>query len=235
MNIKRKENRWYFSALKVNVDLEFVSAIQNGDLERAKYWYKNGANVNYWVDHGEHQYQSIPMITACQWGHLAIVKYLVDKGVKFNWKLGCPLVVACKYGHMDVVKYLVSIGGNIRVCGDYPLREACARYGNIDVIKYLVSLGADIKVHNNYVLNTSCEIGDLAMVKFLVSKGVNIHYRMKDIFNKRFIKEYALRVAVKHGQMKVTKYLISLGSDVNEITEFGHNYKLNKYLKSIQS
>ena len=57
-----------------------------------------------------------PLHIACQYGHEAVVKALVDAGANVNTvnKHGwAPLHIACQYGHEAVVKALVDAGANV--------------------------------------------------------------------------------------------------------------------------
>jgi ankyrin repeat protein len=88
-----------------------------------------------------------PLHIAAYQGHLAIVKYLVQKGANINQATphgATPLSVAAQQGHLAIVKYLVQKGANINQAmtnGATPLSVA-AENGHLDVVKYLVQNGA---------------------------------------------------------------------------------------------
>ena len=113
---------------------------------------KEGINVahvkddNYWT----------PLMLACQYGHLNMVKYLVKTGganVKCRdvYNSDSPLSIACKHGHVDVVEYLIGLGKinvNAKFNGNTVLALAIA-YDHLDVVKVLVKKGhADLNATN---------------------------------------------------------------------------------------
>ena len=77
--------------------------------------------------------------------------------------------------------------------------------GSIEEIKYLVSKGKDIHLYDDEALRLAATNGHLDVVKYLISLGANIH--SKD--------DEALRQAALHGYLDVVKYLISLGANIH--------------------
>ncbi|TGK36656.1 ankyrin repeat domain-containing protein [Leptospira andrefontaineae] len=81
------------------------------------------SNSPEWNEGGE--FSLTPLHYAAEYGHLELVKKLLDKGADINAKGGIyfatggregnetPLLLAIKYGHTEVAKYLVSKGANV--------------------------------------------------------------------------------------------------------------------------
>ena len=110
-------------------------------------------------------------IDACSNGHLQLVKYLINNGVKV---VGSGLFIAARDGHFDIVQYLVECGANVNQYN--PLVNASIR-GASKIVKYLIENGADIHIDDNIALKYAVQYNDLDLVKFLVEHGADIHGR----------------------------------------------------------
>ncbi len=132
-------------------------------------------------------------------GHLAVVKYLVERGADIHTDNNIALSFASENGHLPVVKYLVKNKADIRADNDYALRHA-SEYGHLPVVKYLVERGADIHALNDDALRIASYNGHLPVVKYLVEHKANIHANNNE----------ALRNASIKGHLKIVKYLKSL-------------------------
>ncbi len=75
--------------------------------------------------------------------------------------------------------------------------------GHLAVVKYLIEQGADIHFLNNYALILASKYGHLPIVKYLVDQGFNIH--SQSIFG-----DTALETARKNRHSEVIEYLQSL-------------------------
>ena len=155
-----------------------------------------------------------PLQTACEYGQLDIVKFLVslpsvDVKIRIS-DYSTLLHKACRYGELQIVKFLVSLPSvdvNINNSnGHTPLQTAC-EYGQLDIVKFLVSLpSVDVKIRiSDYsaLLHKACRYGELQIVKFLVSLpliNVNIH---GDAGNT------PLHTACQYGQLDIIKFLMS--------------------------
>jgi ankyrin repeat protein len=82
---------------------------QKGDIEKATLLLKHGANINP-VDE---EYQSTPLGMAARWGHIEMVKFLLEQGADPN-KSGAawatPLAWAIKKGHSKIAGLLKQAG-----------------------------------------------------------------------------------------------------------------------------
>ena len=168
-------------------------------------------------------YHSTPLHTACQYGKLDIVKFLVSlPSVDVNSKTSTgdtPLHTACEFDKLDIVKFLVSLPSvdvNTKTStGDTPLHNACRYAGRLDIIEFLVtlpSLDVNTKTSSGDTpLHTACQYGKLDIVKCLVSLP------SVDVNSGTSTGNTPLHIACsnKH-QLDLVKFLVSLPSvDVN--------------------
>ena len=125
------------------------------------------------------------LVRASQYGHLDIVKYLVEEGAYIHAWEDYSLIMAGENGHLEVVKYLVEKGANI----GYDLSTG-----------YDSSTGDDSSIGYDSSLILASKNGHLDIVKYLVEKGANIHAGNDE----------ALRLASQKGHKDVVDYLKSL-------------------------
>lgn len=104
-----------------------------------------GANINE-VD----KYGGTLLMTACRWGEIATVKFLMDLGARVDSprssKGRTPLIVACAYyGGKEVCAYLIAHGAKVNAQstdGTTALMLA-AQYWKSDIVDLLLKAGAD--------------------------------------------------------------------------------------------
>ena len=84
-----------------------------------------------------HAYRNEALSLAAEYGHLDVVKCLVEQGANIHDCNDCALRLAAEKGHLNVVQYLVEQGADIHALDNYALRCA-AENGHIEVVKYLV-------------------------------------------------------------------------------------------------
>jgi ankyrin repeat protein len=81
----------------------------------------------------------------------SLKKHLKPDSIIEDSEKATLLVFACDYGHLGIVKYLVEdIGVDVNALDDYghvPLIEA-ARVGGLNIVKYLLDQRADINIVN---------------------------------------------------------------------------------------
>jgi ankyrin repeat protein len=105
----------------------------------------DGANVNE-LD----KYGATLLMTACRWGELSTVKFLIDLGARVDSprssKGRTPLIVACAYyGGREVCAYLIAHGAKVNAQsndGTTALMLA-AQYWKSDIVELLLKAGAD--------------------------------------------------------------------------------------------
>ena len=150
---------------------------------------------------------------ACKYGHLKIVKFLVNQGCDpacRNVFGATPLHFACWEGHLDVVTYLIGRGCNPvdSAVGLIPLHLACWK-GHLDVVKFLLNIEegfyskcTNAAVHRLPPLHFACQKGKLDVVKLLIEQGIDPVSRSR--------KNYTpLHIACKEGHLDIVKFLVN--------------------------
>ena len=110
-------------------------AARNGSLSVAKILVENGAQFNSTDDDS-------PLVEACGSGHLDLVKFFFEKGVKLDKETNdglCLLKAAVRRNRINVFKYLLSKGIDInKTIDDMNILEyACTNNSN-DIVEYLL-------------------------------------------------------------------------------------------------
>lgn len=155
-----------------------------------------------------------PLTAACQKGHAAVAKVLLDFGADVdlhNDVYDSPLVVACRGGHEDVVNVLLDNRANVNLQGeqDTPLTAAC-EVGHEGIVKTLLSKGADINQNNGIYespLTTSCKYGHISLIYKLLDNNAEVNPRVADYT--------PLTYACRLGNIDIVKALLTKGASVN--------------------
>ena len=120
-------------------------AVSQGDTVKALQFIRSGANVNELDANG-----SSPLMTACRWGNIAMVRLLLNNGAKADEprsvKGRTPLMISCAYyGGITITKLLVDKGANINAAAKDGTTALMLAAGNVklDVVEYLLSKGAN--------------------------------------------------------------------------------------------
>jgi len=141
-------------------------------------------------------------------GHFDIVKYLMS----FSMLITVDNVVcACmRTNQLTILKYYVTHCCNFQQ--DFMAKYKyvfddmvvdCAKYCDLKMLEYLKSIGANIK--NNEAMMQSVFHHRLDSFRFFVENGADVHTN----------NDYLLRQCASRGFLKYTKYLVSIGSNVN--------------------
>ena len=119
----------------------------------------------YLIDHPN----SINPLMTCssEYGHLEVVKFLIENGASVHFHHDSALRRSAEYGHLEVVKLLIKNGADIHINDDYPL-VINAKKGNLNAVKYLIENGANIHAHNDYPLVVSALNDHKEIVQFLL-------------------------------------------------------------------
>lgn len=212
----------YSDTQKNNVNDTFDYYIYSGDLEMVRYLKKHGVNI--------HRDRDSSLYQAARFGHLHIVKYLIENGAKNP----NALRAAAMNNHLDIVEYLLNNGANIQSFKNRAFCDA-ASFGYLDIVIYLLENGADINSENSLALRQAASWGRTDVVEYLIERGADIHaendealraavkYRKTDIM--KCLVEHgadihagndeALKVAVGWGNIYIVKYLVEHGADIH--------------------
>jgi len=129
---------------------------------------------------------------ASRFGHLSVVKYLVEKGADMK-AINRALMIACYRGHLPVTQYLVEQGADIH--GHLLIRAS--ECGHLSIVQYLLHKGANIHAMGGSALHKACQYGRLSVVKYLVEQGADM-----------YSKYTSLAIASEVGHLSVVKYLV---------------------------
>jgi ankyrin repeat protein len=99
--------------------MEFGQAVADGNLNEVRQYIDKGIDVNDCVGY---EGCDRPLEVAARYGHIDIIKYLVEHGAQINikTKTGNAVFWAAFFGKTDVVYYLLSKGGRL-VCDKHSL------------------------------------------------------------------------------------------------------------------
>jgi ankyrin repeat protein len=117
-----------------------------------------------------------PFLAACEYGHLEIAVFLLDKGSSIyekDYHGRTPLHLASQHGHLNIFNRLVKLGSSVNE-KDYhgwtPLHYAC-QGGHLNVINRLVELGASVNERANdgwTPLHYACLRSHKSVIMFLL-------------------------------------------------------------------
>ncbi len=174
-----------YAKINFNYDdmMAFRAACINGHYEIVKYMcdfcinFPNSYNVIDFYDMEDpyakeydkdyHKYGGSVIYTAFVYGHLNIVKYLVElykynknyKPITQYVSLNSCLEAASEYGHLDIVKYLVELYKNDNTYeqfSDYMIGEClivASRYEKYHIVKFFIDLYKNNKDYKTIYLN----------------------------------------------------------------------------------
>ena len=185
-----------------NSETALLYAIDNNNLEAIKYLLEKGAEKlqNKHIEH------------AIKTKNIELVKLLTSKGDNINFKQ-LNTNIAVESGTYEILEFLLSKGADANYGGEWknPLHYAAKIKNSTKTIDLLLQKGAKINAKSGNACNNftpvdyAVEEQNIENVKFLVSKGANIHTNN------------TLTSAVKNQNYDLTDFLIKSGYNVNKI------------------
>ena len=112
-----------------------IKSSRNGRLDLVIIALNLGADINRY---------NLPITLSSLYGHLDVVKYLVECGIDVSDPEFEGLTEASFSGHLDVVKYLVEKGAIVQADDNVSIHYANEN-GHYDVVKYLLDHGAQLR------------------------------------------------------------------------------------------
>ena len=138
---------------------EFITAVGNGDIGTILDCIKSGVDVE-----AQNSSSWKALHYACFYGHLHIVKYLMEKcgtnvAAKNNGRTA--LHVTCKFGHLEIAQYLIkNFNVDIEAKDNFGIAALhfASYYGHLDIVQYLVEK-CDADIASTTIWGaTACEI-----------------------------------------------------------------------------
>lgn len=130
-----------------------------------------------------------------------------------------PLMIASLYGHLDVVKCLVENGAQVnRMDQDgktalfhfEELKTESEQINQIEIIKYLVLKGSQldhVDIDGTTFLGYAIATKNLLLVKYAIQNGFDVNQPVNEIYT-------PLTLAIEKRFMRIVQYLIGNGADV---------------------
>jgi ankyrin repeat protein len=124
-----------------------------------------------------------PIHYASQYGHLAIVKALINRGVNFDERTFfqlTPLIIAAEFGKIEVLDFLIKIGANLNATTNNENNHMNALHyavidGHQDCVIHLLKAGIkkdEYTVSGLDALDFAAKIDNVEMLKILLQWGV---------------------------------------------------------------
>ncbi len=130
----------------------------------------------------------------------------IKDGADVNSGNGLPLLNAVKSNNLELIEYYLSIGAVPNLSpsdNDAPINHT----KSLEIIKLLVSKGANFtsKSFKNFCDSRTGDF-NIEAIEYFLKNGMNINFEGG----------YALRNAVRNGNLAMTKFLIERGADPNQ-------------------
>ena len=182
------------------------------------------------------------LIESCDWGHLDVVKWLVEHTVAdVNYNRGglTPLTAACLYGHLDIVKYLVETCNadvNLRDSGGNTSLTWAFRTIKISLSMYLLCEVSDVDVNitdgeDNTALHYAVwcsedrgdtELHDASGYRGDVTEVLSLVYERSHKINvQNNIGDTPLHRACSNGHRDIVEILMLAGADETITNDYG--------------
>lgn len=169
-------------------------------------------------------YKSVFNVATAQ-GYLDILRDVFEnlKSRGIKFDVRSLLLDAIYKNQTDVSKFLIDMGiDQSNGANLQDILEKVISHGNLELVKFLVEKGIDIHYEDDAPVRYASEDGYVDIVKYLVEQGADIHA----------LDDFALRFASERGHLDVVEYLVGQGANVNSDNDFALRVaSQNGYLK----
>lgn len=232
-----------FSLISCNPTTEekniFYKHIKNNNIDSVEIYIEQGMNVNTRFYHIINDLT--PLMVASDYGHLEIVRLLVENGAKINkksdnWDLQnrkwTALMFASAEGYTDIVKYLHKHGAKINIKNDWggTALMIASKYGQKDIVEYLCNNEAKINLQSaggTTALMLASKSGHIDIVKFLLEEGASVRHKYTSYMYEQYKEvsrgKTALMFAADKGHKEIIELLIEYGADIDAHRETGES------------
>lgn len=116
------------------------------------------------------------MRCASLFGHLHVVKYLVEQGADVTSKDNAAIEQASSRGNIKIVEYLIENGADINSCNKSIINYALANHD----FKFVNDVAEKIDITDELKMALKRHYMDDILVKYLVENGVDINVLLED-------------------------------------------------------
>lgn len=233
-NLRYFDHQFFFDSedsyhSKLQEEVNFISAIRNGNLKKVKKILKNISDVNFPAEIDD----SPPLIIAVRYHQFDIVKLLLANGALINAKNNkgdTALFIAIICNNIDMVKLLIESKANLNEknnLGQTPLMVSL--YNNFtDIALLILEHKVRLNVKNNYGKSTlmyAIITGEIEIVKKLLEKFAYINARNK-------WGTTPLMFATIYDQPEILKLLLDNRANINDQNVYGKTALMHAANKS---
>jgi uncharacterized protein len=169
----------------------------------------------------------IPMHQAAKFGHTAVVKDFVSKGVDVNTETKgkhTALHFACMFNRTATVRALLQLGADCSIKNDQGMNclFGAMHSGNTDIVNAVLQKESDVNTtaYNGLTLLTqAAKDGHTAVAELLISKGVDVNAM-------DFRGSTALHEAAEHDNLEMVQLLLANGATVHIVQQLGNETPL---------
>ncbi len=203
-----------FSPTESQYENTLYSAAYDGDLEQARNFIDQGANVNTIYKKNSPR---TALNAAAIKGHKEMVELLLNHGADFARVVrgdAPALTAAARHGHVEIVRLLLERGAKAEqpVRGDGSAIILGAATGELEILQLLLQSGADVNSRvrgDGTPLISAARRGHVEIVRFLLENGADPNLGSPG-------DETPMHHAANNGNLAIVSLLLNAGADANK-------------------
>mgnify|MGYP003706019299 CR=1 FL=1 len=205
------------------LDCRLVQYCRSGDLESVASLMNEGAKCK---DSSIVRIPQMALNAACGYGHLDVVKYLLENDADISCEDATYFCYAVEEGFTDVVKYLIEQGVTVDANGGVPLRVATVNQ-NLELVQILLQAGANpntgdevlhalfCTAYADVTKNPSSLSRRIEIAGMLINAGADINEIIEFEHFEERVELSPLAFACRNGESEIAQFLLDNGADVN--------------------